>query len=136
MRQPHSRSYLLAISLSLLCACNGDELSDVNGPLSMTVPATSVGPGDTIRAVITNVSRRDVTYHDGVCGAEGRPFDRRVGADWVRLPSTDTLACAAIGTAETLHPGASQHYAWSAPSDTGTYRVAFLSFTSHPFVVR
>jgi hypothetical protein len=129
------RVLMLAASLSILCACNGDDLTDVSGPLSMTVPATSVGPGDTIRAVITNISRRDVTYHDGVCGAEGRPFDRRVGADWVRLPSTDTLPCATNVRGETLHPGANQHYAWRAPIDTGRYRVAFLSLRSHSFVV-
>ena len=134
------RVMTLAVSLSVLCACNGDDLADVNGPLSMTVPATSVGPGDSIRAVITNVSRRDFTGFDGVCSDEGRPFDRRVGADWVRLPSTDTLACADGVRSVTLHPRASVSYAWRAPTDTGTYRVAFrlapVTLISHPIVVR
>jgi hypothetical protein len=137
------RTSLLAISVSILCACAGDDLTAANGGLILTVPATSVGPGDSITAVVTNRSRLDFSDYYG-CVREGRPFDRRVGTDWVRLPSTDTLPCAAIVHSETLHPGASRNYVWKAPSDTGTYRVALglglgqgsVTLISHQFVVR
>jgi hypothetical protein len=134
------RASLLAVSLLLLCACTGDDLTEVNDALIMKVPATSVGRGDTITAVITNRSRLYFANYVSVCGDEGRPFDHRVGTNWVRLPTTDTLSCVALVHGETLHPGASRRYAWRAPSDTGTYRVAYrfaaVTLISHPFVVR
>jgi hypothetical protein len=135
------RASLLTIALSLMCACSADSLTDTNGPLIMTVPATSVGPGDTIRAVITNVSRRVFDYDVVIgCASHQGPFERLVGGDWVRPVDSDTLPCAELVMSDSLRPGTSQNYAWSAPSDTGTYRIAFglgpVALISHPIVVR
>jgi hypothetical protein len=135
------RASSLAILLSVLCACNGDDLTDINGPLSMTVPATSVRRGDTISAVVTNRSDRD--FDDDVetgCVLAQGPFERLVDGDWVRPVVSDTLPCAPLTMYESLRPGASRDYTWKAPSDTGIYRVAFtlgfVALISHPITVR
>lgn len=126
--------------LALLAACSANDLTDVNGPLSFTVPQTAVAPGVEITGVVANRTRVPFsTYVELPCG---QPFERKVGGTWTSLGSSDSsVLCLTGAMYQELGPDSTWNYSWRAPSDTGTYRVVLsigllITLISHPIVVR
>lgn len=126
----------------LSCACASDGPTATNVPLALNVSPISSAPRGTITAIVSNVSDHPVSATTNAFGSASRvcPCQRLVGSTWAAAVNLDTLPGFPITYDGDLAAHTSWTFTWTAPSDTGTYRVAMAigTFTliSPKFTVR